>query len=388
VRDRIRAEYDALRERHGERQVRLIPLAEARARAPRLSPALPPAPREPGRQIIEQPIAELLDSIDWTPFFIAWEMKGIYPNILTDPRRGAEARSLFDDAQALLRRIVDENLLQARGVIGLWPARRVGDDIVVDIGHDHTPPHPSLRDALTHEGRGSGTTPIALLHTLRQQRDQPTPNTALADFVGLKGDHVGAFAVAIHGADELARSFEAAHDDYNAILVKAVADRLAEAFAEKLHRDVRTRHWGYAPDEALDTPDLIRERYDGIRPAPGYPAQPDHTEKRTLFALLNAEEVGLSLTESGAMLPAAAVSGLYLAHPEAHYFAVGRIGRDQVEDYAARKGWTVQEAERWLGPILAYDAGAAAGSGQRAKSKKAQPSALGAPLSAPAGGGQ
>ena len=331
VQKRIREEYAALRERHGERQVRLIPLEQARARAPRLSPALPPAPRERGRQIIEQPIAELLDYIDWTPFFIAWEMKGIYPGILTDPLRGAEARRLFDDAQALLQRIVEEGLLKARGVLGLWPARRVGDDILVEADN-----------------------PVRL-HTLRQQRDQSTPNTALADFVALRGDHIGAFAVAIHGAEELARSFEAQHDDYSAILVKSVADRLAEAFAEKLHRDVRVRYWGYAPDEALGNHDLIKERYQGIRPAPGYPAQPDHTEKRTLFDLLQAEEVGLSLTESGAMTPAAAVSGLYFAHPEAHYFAVGRIGRDQVEDYAARKGWTLAEAERWLGPILAYD---------------------------------
>ncbi|WP_019588326.1 methionine synthase [Deinococcus apachensis] len=352
LRERVRDEYEVLRERHGERKVRLVSLSEARARAPRLSPARPPAPREPGRQIIEQPIAELLDYIDWTPFFIAWEMKGIYPNILTDPLRGAEARQLFDDAQALLRRIVDEGLLRARGVIGLWPAHREGDDIVVG-----TEDHADTLDHQTHElaaGRAH-LSPIARLHTLRQQRDQATPNTALADFVGLKGDHVGAFAVAIHGAEELAREFERQHDDYNAILVKAVADRLAEAFAEKLHRDVRVRHWGYAEGETLGNEDLIRERYAGIRPAPGYPAQPDHTEKRTLFGLLDAGEIGLSLTESCAMFPAAAVSGLYFAHPEAHYFAVGRIGRDQVEDYAERKGWTAEEAERWLGPVLAYD---------------------------------
>ncbi|GAA5513013.1 methionine synthase [Deinococcus carri] len=356
LRERVREEYAALRERHGERKVRLIPLAQARARAPRLSPALPPAPREPGRHIIEQPIAELLDYIDWTPFFIAWEMKGIYPNILTDPLRGAEARSLFGDAQALLKRIVDEGLLTARGVIGLWEARRVGDDIEVfaEGGRQKAEGQDSESGSLTGPSAISHQ-PSAFLHTLRQQRDQPTPTTALADFVALKGDHLGAFAVAIHGAEELARGFEAQHDDYSAILVKALADRLAEAFAEKLHRDVRVRYWGYAEDEALGNDDLIRERYQGIRPAPGYPAQPDHTEKRTLFGLLGAEEVGLSLTESGAMFPAAAVSGLYFAHPDAHYFAVGRIGRDQVEDYAERKGWTLSVAERWLGPILAYD---------------------------------
>ncbi|MFB9994193.1 methionine synthase [Deinococcus oregonensis] len=352
VQDRIRAEYDALRERHGDRQVRLIPIDTARERAPRLSPVLPPAPRQPGRRMIEQPISGLLDYIDWTPFFIAWEMKGIYPNILTDPLRGAEARSLFADAQALLRRVVDEGLLTARGVIGLWPAERDGDDILIEAEQ-----HTDSLDHDTHEV-AAGRTPLAhvtRLHTLRQQRDQTTPNTALADYIAPHGDHIGAFAVAIHGAEELAQAFEAAHDDYNSILVKALADRLAEAFAEKLHRDVRMEYWGYAADETLDNTDLIRERYNGIRPAPGYPAQPDHTEKRTLFALLNAEEVGLTLTESCAMWPAAAVSGVYFGHPDARYFAVGRIGRDQIEDYAARKGWPVEEAERWLGPILAYD---------------------------------
>ncbi|WP_104990322.1 methionine synthase [Deinococcus sp. NW-56] len=333
VQERTRAEYEALRERHGERQVRLIPLNEARERAPRLSPAAVPAPRVLGRTVIEQPVAELLDYIDWTPFFIAWEMKGIYPNILTDPLRGAEARGLFDDAQALLRRVAEENLMTARGVIGLWPAHRQGDDIVVEA---------------------LDTGPVRL-HTLRQQRDQATPNTALADFVGLRNDHIGAFAVAIHGAEELARDYERQHDDYMSILTKAVADRLAEAFAEKLHRDVRTRYWGYASGETLSNDDLIRERYVGIRPAPGYPAQPDHTEKRTILSLLNAEELGLSLTDSCAMTPAAAVSGLYLAHPDARYFAVGRIGRDQVEEYAGRKGWSLEEAERWLGPVLGYD---------------------------------
>ncbi len=364
VQERIRAEYDALRERHGDRQVRLLPIDTARERAPRLSPTPPPAPRQPGRQIIEQPISGLLDYIDWTPFFIAWEMKGIYPNILTDPLRGAEARSLFADAQALLRRVVDENLLTARGVIGLWPAERDGDDILVEAEQ-----HTDSLDHHTHE-LAAGRTPLAhltRLHTLRQQRDQTTPNTALADFIAPQGDHIGAFAVAIHGAEELAKAFEAAHDDYNSILVKAIADRLAEAFAEKLHRDVRMEYWGYAADETLDNMDLIRERYDGIRPAPGYPAQPDHTEKRILFALLNAEEVGLTLTESCAMWPAAAVSGVYFGHPDARYFAVGRIGRDQIEDYATRKGWPVEEAERWLGPILAYDPAGTASQGAQSK---------------------
>lgn len=272
------------------------------------------------------------------------------------PLRGEEARKLFADAQALLQRAIDEKLLTARGVIGLWPARRDGDDIVVaaDGRWQMEGGQPS---AISHP-------PSARLHTLRQQRDQTTPNAALADFILPDGDHIGAFAVAIHGAEELAAAFEAQHDDYNAILVKAIADRLAEAFAEKLHRDVRVQHWGYAPDEALGNDDLIRERYQGIRPAPGYPAQPDHTEKRTLFTLLNAGEVGLTLTESCAMTPAAAVSGLYFAHPEARYLAVGRIGRDQILDYARRKGQSIEETERWLGPILAYDAGAGKAEGR------------------------
>ncbi|GGN30066.1 methionine synthase [Deinococcus daejeonensis] len=377
VQDRVREEYDALRERHGGRQVRLIPIEDARARAPQVSPTPAPAPREPGRQVIEQPIAELLDFIDWTPFFIAWEMKGIYPNILTDPLRGEEARKLFADAQTLLQRAIDERLLTARGVIGLWPARRDGDDIVVaaDGRWQMADGQPS---AISHP-------PSARLHTLRQQRDQTTPNAALADFILPDGDHIGAFAVAIHGAEELAAAFETQHDDYNAILVKAIADRLAEAFAEKLHRDVRVRHWGYAPDETLGNDDLIRERYQGIRPAPGYPAQPDHTEKRTLFTLLNAGEVGLTLTESCAMTPAAAVSGLYFAHPEARYLAVGRIGRDQILDYARRKGQSIEETERWLGPILAYDAGAGEG-GRQIADGRAAPSTIDLQPSAAAGG--
>ena len=196
---------------------------------------------------------------------------------------------------------------------------------------------------------------VATLHTLRQQRERSGEYLALADFVAEQGDHVGAFAVAIHGADELAARYEAAHDDYTAILVKAVADRLAEAFAEWAHREVRTRLWGYAPDEDVPVADLIRERYQGIRPAPGYPAQPDHTEKATLDALLDLADIGVELTESFAMTPASAVSGLYLAHPEARYLAVGRLARDQVADYADRKGWTLAEAERWLAPNLGYD---------------------------------
>ncbi|WP_373292005.1 methionine synthase [Deinococcus ruber] len=349
--ERTRHDYDALRERHGERNIRLVTLEQARARAPKLSDSPAPAPLVPGRTVIEQDLSELLPYIDWTPFFIAWELPGIYPRILTDPQKGSEARKLFDDAQALLTRIIEEKLFTARGVIGLYAAHRSGDDIVLDA-HE---PHPQTREELSLELQATGDRAHATLHTLRQQREQATPNAALADFVSEHGDHAGLFAVGIHGAEELSRQFEAQHDDYSSIMVKALADRLAEAFAEKLHQDVRKTYWGYAADEQLENRDLIKEKYRGIRPAPGYPAQPDHTEKGTLFALLRADEIGMQLTESYAMTPAAAVSGLYLAHPEARYMALGRIGRDQVQDYARRKGWSVEEAERWLSPNLAYD---------------------------------
>ncbi len=240
-------------------------------------------------------------------------------------------------------------------MIGLYPARRDADDIVLHVdGRDG--PDGGSREAVGLELQGADHGGVVRLHTLRQQRDQATPNAALADFVSAgPGDHAGLFAVAIHGAEALSAAFEAQHDDYSSIMVKALADRLAEAFAEKLHQDVRREHWGYAPDEALDTDALIREKYRGIRPAPGYPAQPDHTEKRTLFEVLALHEVGMALTESCAMTPAAAVSGVYLAHPDARYMALGRIGQDQVEDYARRKGWTRAETERWLAPNLAYD---------------------------------
>ena len=237
--------------------------------------------------------------------------------------------------------MIAEGLFRARGVCAIWPARRVGDDIEL------------YADRLA--GAGTAGSPLAVLHTLRQQRERAGDYTALADYVAPAGDHVGGFAVAIHGAQELATELAAAGDDYTAILAKAVSDRLAEAFAEWLHRQVRVDYWGYAPDEQLATDDLIGEHYAGIRPAPGYPAQPDHTEKGTLFELLDAGAVGLELTESFAMSPASAVSGMYFAHPDARYFAVGRIGRDQVADYAARKGWDLAHAEHWLAPNLGYD---------------------------------
>jgi len=291
----------------------------------------------------DYPLERLAEVIDWTPFFATWEMKGTYPAILEDDRYGEAARALFDDARALLDRIVAEKLLTARAVIGFWPANSEGDDIAV----------------FADENR---TTRAATFHGLRQQmqRTNGRPNACLSDFVapaetGL-ADYLGGFAVtAGFGEEEAAAEFAARHDDYSKIMVSALADRLAEAFAEHMHQRVRREFWGYAPDETLSNAELIAERYRGIRPAPGYPAQPDHTEKRTLFSLLDAESrTGIRLTESFAMWPGSSVSGLYFAHPDAHYFGVGRIERDQIADYAARKGIPLSEAERWLAPILNY----------------------------------
>jgi len=285
-------------------------------------------------------LEDLTRFIDWTPFFSAWELVGRYPAILDDDVVGKAARDLFADAQVMLAKIVEERWFQARGVVGLWPANADGDDIIV------------WTDETRREEAGR-------LHTLRQQmpKSEGRANLALADFIAPGGaDYIGGFAVtAGHGEAEIAAGFKAAGDDYSAILAAALADRLAEAFAEALHWKVRTELWGYAPDEPFDLDALLAERYRGIRPAPGYPAQPDHTEKQTLFRLLDAERsTGIALTESCAMTPASSVSGLYFGHPEAHYFGVGKIERDQVADYAARKGWQVAKAERWLAPILNY----------------------------------
>ena len=303
-----------------------------------------PAPRPTFlgvRAFDDYPLSDLVDCIDWSPFFAAWELKGSFPGILDDPRLGASARPLYEDGRRLLQRIVNEKLLRARAVVGLWPANSVGDDIEI----------------YADESRGEVR---AVVHSLRQQMEKPPgrPNDALADFVAPRSlavpDYLGGFAVTAGiGAGELAASFEAAHDDYHAIMTKALADRLAEALAERMHARVRRDLWGYASDEALDNAALIGEEYQGIRPAPGYPACPDHTEKATLFALLDAEaRAGISLTESFAMLPPASVSGFYFWRPEARYFGLGRIGRDQLEDYARRKGWSMDEAARWLAPNL------------------------------------
>jgi 5-methyltetrahydrofolate--homocysteine methyltransferase len=300
-----------------------------------------------GSRVIEDySIEELIATIDWSPFFSTWELAGKYPVILDDKIVGEAARSLFDDAQKMLKEIVDKRWFKAAAVLGFWPANGAGDDITL----------------FADETRG---TPLATLHTLRQQltRREGRANVALADFVAPKGheDYVGGFIVTAGiGEDAVADRFKNANDDYSSIMVKALADRLAESFAERLHQRVRKEFWGYAADEGLSNADLIGEKYRGIRPAPGYPAQPDHTEKGTLFKLLDGERIGVKLTESFAMWPGASVSGLYFGHPESHYFGVGKIERDQVADYAKRKGWSVSEAERWLAPILNYNPNAVA----------------------------
>ncbi|HEX5210287.1 MAG TPA: methionine synthase [Pseudolabrys sp.] len=345
----LRGEYSKLAAAHARAQadkVRL-PLAAARANAAKLDWSgayVPPKPTFIGtKTLTDYPISELIDYIDWTPFFQTWELSGKFPAILDDAKLGEAARALYEDARAMLDKIVAERWFKAGAVFGFWPAQAQGDDILV----------------YDEEARA---TPIATLHTLRQQlsKREGRFNEALADFIapretGVK-DYIGAFAVTAGiGEDEIANRFKRANDDYSAILVKALADRLAEAFAERLHNRVRKEFWGYAADENLSGADLIAEKYRGIRPAPGYPAQPDHTEKGTLFNLLDAARAGVKLTESFAMWPGAAVSGLYFSHPQSHYFGVGKIERDQVEDYAKRKGWNVAECERWLAPILNYE---------------------------------
>ncbi|HEY4320186.1 MAG TPA: methionine synthase [Gemmatimonadales bacterium] len=342
----VSAEYAKLRaDRAGEHEGKLISLDAARANPARIDLSLPvPTPTFTGRKTFDSwPIADLRARIDWTPFFRTWELAGAYPAILDDAVVGEAARDLFRDAQELLDLIERDVLLQPRGVIGFWPANAVGDDI-------HLYPD-ARRDRA-----------FAVVHTLRQQaqRKDDRAARALADYVAPRdsgvADYFGAFAVTTgHGLDAIVADAKAVHDDYRAILASALADRLAEAFAERLHEEVRRVHWGYAPDEALDNADLIGERYQGIRPAPGYPACPDHTEKATLATLLDIEQTtGITLTESFAMWPGAAVSGWYFWRPDAAYFGVGRVGRDQVVDYAARKGWDVPTAERWLSPILGY----------------------------------
>jgi 5-methyltetrahydrofolate--homocysteine methyltransferase len=346
---KIRAEYKALREQlsHRGSKDRNLSLKEARANrfATDWSSTQPPRPSVIGTQIFaDYELAELANYIDWSPFFRTWELSGSFPSIFDDEVIGATARNLFNDAQEMLGDIIDRKLLRPRAVIGFWPANAIMDDIEI----------------YTNDGR---TERRCIVHTLRQQRRhrrEDRPNIALADFIAPREsgveDWCGGFAVTTgHEVASLVAEYKREHDDYRAIMLEALADRLAEAFAERMHERVRKEFWGYAADEDLDNPALIKEEYRGIRPAPGYPACPDHTEKAILFDLLDAENsTGIILTESFAMSPASSVSGFYFSHPQSHYFGVGRIGRDQVSDYARRKGWTIAEAERWLAPILNY----------------------------------
>jgi 5-methyltetrahydrofolate--homocysteine methyltransferase len=345
----VRAEYGRIAETHARAQTdtRRLPIEEARAirLKPDFKNYVPPRPTFLGaRRFDKYDLAELTRVIDWTPFFATWDLQGRYPDILNDKKLGEAARQLHADAQAMLEKIVAEKWLTARAVIGFFPANAAGDDVAV------------YRDEARRER-------LATLHSLRQQMPKREGRAclALSDFVAPAesgvADYVGAFVVTAGiGEAEKSEALKGANNDYDAILLKALADRLAEAFAERMHQRVRTEFWGYAPDEKLTNEELIAEKYRGIRPAPGYPAQPDHTEKATLFRLLDAEAaIGVKLTESFAMWPGAAVSGLYFSHPESAYFGVGRIDRDQIEDYARRKGWGVDEAERWLAPILSYD---------------------------------
>jgi len=346
--DKVRGDYDRAREAHLSKRSdkKFVTIQEARRNRFQTDfmDYTPPRPAFFGTKVFtEFPLKDLEPYIDWTPFFHTWELHGSYPRILTDKVVGVEATKLFEDAKVMLRKLIDEKLLKANGVIGFWPANNVDDDI----------------ELYTDESR---KTILTRIHTLRQQSEKVKgePHYALSDFVAPKdtgkADYWGGFAVTTGlGSDELVKEYEKNHDDYNAIMVKALADRLAESFAEKMHELVRKNYWAYDPEENLSNEELIKEKYTGIRPAPGYPACPDHTEKRTLFDLLEAEKnTGISLTESFAMFPTAAVSGFYFSHPHSRYFGLGKIAKDQVEDYAIRKGASLEDTERWLAPNLSY----------------------------------
>jgi len=347
--EKIKTEYAKLREDHLKKkeEKNYLSLEDARKNKFKCDwrEAQITVPKKHGVTVLENyPLDILRKYIDWTPFFQTWEMKGKYPKIFEDKTTGAEAKKLFNDANKLLDKIISENLLQANGVVGLFPANSDGDDI--EVYSDET------RKRI-----------LLSLHTLRNQntKAETASNLALADFIAPKEcgvhDYIGAFAVTTGiGIEKLIERFEKEHDDYNSIMVKALADRLAEAFAEHLHEKVRKEFWGYSTDENLSSEELVKEKYRGIRPAPGYPAQPDHTEKKIIFDLLQVEKnTGIQLTESLAMYPTAAVSGLYFAHPQAKYFNVGKISKDQVLDYHKRKGMSIEEVEKWLRPILNYD---------------------------------
>ncbi len=343
----VKKEYDGIRERHANKRGRekLLSLDEARANASPIewSDYVPPVPKKLGLSVFEDyDLSEIRAFIDWTPFFISWEMKGKYPDILNNPNTGPEARKLFDEANAMLDTLIAEKWLQANAVIGLFPAERVGsDDIAVDLGDGRTTTLSMLRQQSVHRAG--------------------VPNRSLADYIAPAGhahpDYLGAFAVTTGiGVAEKVAEFKADHDDYRAIMLEALADRLAEAFAELMHQKVRREYWGYAADEALENDALIAEKYRGIRPAPGYPACPEHTEKGKLWSMLDVQgNAAIELTESYAMWPAAAVSGWYFSHPESQYFVTGRLGKDQVSDYAERTDMTLETAEKWLAPYLGYD---------------------------------
>ncbi|MGZ5699185.1 MAG: vitamin B12 dependent-methionine synthase activation domain-containing protein, partial [Usitatibacter sp.] len=343
----VRADYVKVREAHANKTgQKSVTLEAARANAVRLDwqGYAPPKPRQLGLVSLKNyPLDRLVPFVDWAPFFQTWDLAGKYPDILKDPVVGEAARNVFRDGQAMLDRVVKGRWLAASGVYGLWPASSVGDDIEI----------------YSDEKRSRV---LMTWHNLRQQSKKPpgNPNQCLADFVAPKDsgvpDYLGAFAVTAGlGIEARVKEFEAKNDDYGAIMLKSIADRLAEAFAEHLHHRVRTEFWGYAPGEKLSVEELVAEKYSGIRPAPGYPACPDHTEKADLFRLLAADaNAGMVLTESFAMLPTASVSGFYFSHPQSRYFAVGKVERDQVADYAHRKGMDLAQAERWLSPILNY----------------------------------
>jgi 5-methyltetrahydrofolate--homocysteine methyltransferase len=347
----VRAEYQKVAEKHAQSEAEKQRISIDKARENRFRPDwssyAPPKPSFLGTRVFESyDLHELARYIDWTPFFQTWELKGRYPAILEDEAQGPAARQLWDDAQKMLAEVLKKNWFRPKAVIGFWPASTVGDDIRL------------YRD-------DTRTEELATFFTLRQQLTKTgnKPNMALADFVAPvetgRPDYIGGFVVTA-GMEEnaIAERFERTNDDYSSILVKALADRFAEAFAEAMHERVRKEFWGYATDEHFKPDELIGEPYRGIRPAPGYPAQPDHTEKTTLFSLLNAKQrIGVELTESYAMWPGSSVSGLYFSHPEAYYFGVAKVERDQVADYARRKGMEVREVERWLGPILNYTPG-------------------------------
>jgi 5-methyltetrahydrofolate--homocysteine methyltransferase len=338
---KTRAEYETVREHYLGRQMQTdwLSLADARTNRTRLNvDAVAPAPKQTGVQVVENiSIADIRDYIDWSPFFSAWELNGAYPRILNDPHKGKEAQKIFDEAQVWLDKIIAENWFTAKAIFGLFPAASTENDSVI-----------------VYDESGSESTRF---HFLRQQQNKKDsrPNLCLSDFIARENDHIGCFAVGIFGAEAKAEAFKAEHDDYSAIMIKVLADRLAEALAEKLHQDVRCKYWAYVSDESLNAEELAKEKYQGIRPAAGYPACPEHTEKGTLWNLLDVENnIGMGLTESYAMTPAAAVSGLYFASSQAHYFTVGKINKDQVKDYAARKGMSIEEAEKWLAPNLGY----------------------------------